>query len=220
MRIFKTTFIFGFCWALVLGGSACLADDAKPLYENDFEKAEMGKVPEDMMVLDGGFEVKQENGNKFLELPGAPLDTYNILFGPTVKSEVSVSARIRGTSHGRREPTFAVGLNGQGGYRLQVSASKNELEIFKGDESVAHVAFQWKSGTWTMLKLQVAKSGNIWKIEGKAWAQGSEEPKKPMISYDETKEPNPGRASIWGSPFSNTPIQYDDFVVKSVAPAN
>ena len=71
---------------------------------------------------------------------------------------------------------FAVGLNGQGGYRLQVSPGKGTLEIYKGDESVANVPYEWKSGEWTMLRLQITKSGAIWKVAGKAWTQGATEP--------------------------------------------
>src|SRR6266571_4054518 len=127
------------------------AQQAKPLYENDFEKAALDKVPDDFLVLDGQFAVKEEGGNKFLELPGAPLDTFGVLFGPTEKEGTAVSARIFGTGKGRRYPTFAVGLNGQGtsAYRLQVSPAKKALELFKGDEVKATVPYEWKSGTWT-----------------------------------------------------------------------
>src|SRR6266480_7504692 len=94
---------------LVVGlASALLAQGAKPLYENDFERAELNKVPDDFLVLDGQFAVKEENGNKFLELPGAPLDTFGVLFGPTEKEDIVVSARVFGTSKGRRFPTFAL----------------------------------------------------------------------------------------------------------------
>src|SRR5882724_41425 len=113
------------------------AQQAKPLYENDFEKSALDKVPDDFLVLAGGFAVKEEGGNKFLELPGAPLDTFGALFGPTEKAGIAVSARIKGTGKGRRYPTFGVGLNGQGGYRLQVSPAKKVLELYKGDEVLA-----------------------------------------------------------------------------------
>lgn len=195
---------------------SAIADDAKPLFENNFEQAEVGKVPDGFLVLDGGFEVKQENGNKFLELPGAPLDTFGVLFGPTEKSDIAVSARINGTKKGRRYPTFGIGLNGQGGYRLQVSPGKGALELYKGDTSVTNVPFEWKSGEWTMLQLQVTKAGDAWKVEGKAWTQGSAEPDKPTVSYEDKSEPSAGRASIWGSPFSTTPIQFDDLVIRRV----
>src|SRR6266436_2757652 len=50
------------------------------LYENNFEKEPVGKVPENFLVLDGGFAIKEEAGNKFLELPGSPLDSYSVQF--------------------------------------------------------------------------------------------------------------------------------------------
>src|SRR4051812_25449563 len=55
----------------------------KILYQNDFSKGEVGKLPEDMLLLDGGFAVQEVSGNKMLQLPGAPLETYGVLFGPT-----------------------------------------------------------------------------------------------------------------------------------------
>jgi len=197
---------------------ASLAQSTKPLYENNFEKAALDKVPEEFMVLDGGFAVKEDGGNKFLELPGAPLDTFGLLFGSATNANVSVSARIYGTAKGRRGPSFGVGLNGVGGYKLKISPAKNALEIYKGDDVVSSVPFKWEPASWTMLHLQVHQlSDTAWKIEGKAWPQKSAEPKDCMISFDEKNKPADGRASIWGSPYSGTPIRFDDLLV---APAS
>jgi len=195
------------------------ADDAKPLYENNFEHIEAGKVPDDFLVINGDFAVKEDSGNKILELPGSPLDTFNLVFGPTVKTDIAVTARVRGTKKGRRFPTFGIGLDGQGGYRLQVSPGKDALEIFKGDDSVATVPYVWKSGEWVWLRLQILKTGDSWKLEGKAWLPGETEPSPATISFEDKKEPTAGRATIWGSPFATTPIDYDDLSVKSVTPA-
>ncbi len=203
---------------VVAGNWLAMAEEAAPLYENNFEQAAVGSVPADFLVLDGGFAVKEEGGNKFLELPGAPLDTFGVLFGPTEKSDVAVSARINGTNKGRRYPTFGVGLNGQGGYKLRVSPGKKALEIYKGDEAVASVPYEWKSGEWTLVRLQVAKEGEGWKVEGKAWPQGATEPTQAMISFEDKQEPSAGRASIWGSPYATTPIQFDDLLVRRVTP--
>jgi len=202
---------------LVVGlASGLLAQGAKPLYENDFEKTELNKVPDDFLVLDGQFAVKEEGGNKFLELPGAPLDTFGVLFGPTEKEGNGVSARIFGTGKGRRYPTFAVGLNGQGtsAYKLQVTPAKKALELFKGDEVKASVLHEWQSGAWTRLRLQVRKvKDGGWKVEGKAWKDGDKEPSAWMVSFDEKEQPVAGRASIWGSPYATTPIRFDDLLV-------
>ena len=189
---------------------------ADPLYKNDFESAEVGKVPSDMMVMAGAFEVKQDpKDGKYLELPGEPLDTFGLLFGPAVKEDVSASARFFGTKKGRKMPSFGISLNGAGGYRLQVSAAKGQLEFFKGVESeaVTGVPYTWTTDTWTNLKITVRKDGDKWVIEGRAWAAGSPEPEKPLITLDETKAPSNGKAGIWGSPFSGTPIKFDDLLV-------
>jgi len=191
-----------------------MAEPGKVLYQNDFEKAELDQAPADFLVLDGEFAVKQSDGNKFLELPGSPLDAFGALFGSSTNSGVCVSARIYGTSKGRRSPSFGVGLNGAAGYKLKASPGKNSLEIYKGDVAAAGVPFDWKSGSWTMFRLRVRQSGGgDWKIEGKAWAQTDPEPKEWMISLDEKTPPHDGRSSIWGSPFSGTPIRFDNLMV-------
>lgn len=193
---------------------ACRAADSKPIYENNFEKAAVGNVPEDMLVLDGAFAVKEEAGNKFLELPGAPLETFGVLFGPTETNGLAVTARIHGTGKGRRFPTFGVGLNGVGGHRLLVSPGKKLLELYNGDEVVTSVPFAWVTDSWTMLRLQSrrTKEGEL-RIEAKAWRQGDPEPKEWQIAHTEKSETPAGRPSLWGNPYAGTPIQYDDLRV-------
>jgi hypothetical protein len=199
---------------LLLTLAAGAGDAGKILYENNFEKAAPGPLPEEFLVLDGEFTIKESEGNKYVELPGAPLETFGVLFGPTTNTGVCVSARIYGTSKGRRFPGFGVGLNGQNGYKLKVTPAKDVLEIYKGDESLASAPFHWKTGVWTVLKLRVrAAEGPSWKIEGKAWAQTEAEPKEWTLALDQKEEPHPGRASIWGSPYSGTPIRFDDLLL-------
>ena len=201
---------------LLLG---CIASAAEPkkLYENNFEKAQLEKVPEDLLVLDGGFAVKEEGGNKFLELPGAPLETYGVLFGPTEAANVNITAKIFGTSKGRRFPAFAVGANGVGGLKLQLSPAKKQVEIFKGEEAVASAPYNWDSGTWTLLRLQVQKvKDGEFKVQGKAWKEGTKEPEQWLIEQTISGDLPAGRASIWGNPFSGTPIRFDDLSVSAL----
>ena len=187
--------------------------DPAPLYKNDFESAEVDKLPADLLVIGGAFAVKQDKEGKYLELPGEPLDAFGLLFGPSAPSDVSASARFFGTKKGRKFPTFGISLNGGGGYRLQVSPAKQALEFFKADEAVNSVPFTWTSDTWTALRIQVRKVGDSWIIEGKAWPAGSPEPEKWMITTEEKSSLPAGRAGIWGSPYSNLPIKFDDLVV-------
>jgi len=202
---------------LFLFGCLVVADEPKKLYENNFDKAEVDKVPEDFLVLDGGFVVKEEGGNKFLELPGAPLDTYGLLFGPTEPANVNVSVRIFGTAKGRRFPAFAIGANGGGGLKLQVSPAKKLIELYKGEEVIATAPYNWESGVWTMLRLQLAKlKEGEFKIQGKVWKYETKEPTSWLIEHTLKDNLPAGRASIWGNPFSGTPIRYDDLTVSSL----
>ena len=207
--------ILGFVLLTAIGLTASLlAQPAQPLYENDFSKAELDQVPGDFLVIDGQFTVKQDGDNRVLELPGAPLETFGLLFGPTEKDGLAVSARIFGTGTGRRFPTFAVSLNGVSGYKLQVAPARKSLELWKAERLLTSVPFAWESGRWTHLQLQLrkAKDGG-WEALGKAWTHSAPEPDAWTITHVAKEEPSAGRPGIWGSPFSGTPIRYDDLKV-------
>ncbi len=202
---------------LVLASSAT-DTPVKPLYTNDFESAEIDKLPQDFMVMSGSFSVKEEEGNRFLELPGSPLDTFGLLFGPTTKDAVSATGRFFGTRQGRKFPAFGISLNGVGGYRLQVSPAKKTLEIYKGDEAKSSVHFEWTSGAWTKLRVQVRKTeAGTFLVEGKAWSAEAPEPAAWQVSFDDKEESAPGRAGIWGSPYAGTAIRFDDLSVTPLA---
>jgi hypothetical protein len=169
-----------------------------------------------MQVIAGDFTVKQDKDGKYLELPGEPLDTFGILFGPPLKEDVTATARFFGTKKGRKFPSFGLSLNGANGYRLQVSAAKGSLEFFKGDESKLSVPYTWTPDSWTTLRITVRKSGDGWVVEGKAWTTGTPEPAKPLITLEEKTAPSQARAGIWGSPFSGTAIRFDDLLIEPV----
>ena len=203
---------------LALGLVAFSVRAEEPLYQNNFEQTEVGEVPDDFLVLDGNFAVRLEDGNRFLELPGAPLDSFGFMFGPTALHGNEISARMFGTKKGRRFPVFGVALNGVNGYRLQVAPAKRAIELLKGSAVVAKVPFRWGGGEWLRLSLRVEQTGDTeWTVSGKVWADGKPAPAKPTITHKEAKEPRNGKPSIWGSPYSGTPIRYDDIVVKKIA---
>lgn len=220
MAMMKVHGVFGLVGVAILAamaGETHGQTSAKRLYENNFEKAALDSVPEDFLVIDGAFAVKQEDKNRFLELPGAPVDLYGLVFGPTEKEGIAVTARIFATSKGRRFPSFGVGLNGQAGYKVQVSSAKKLIELIKGDAVKKSVPYEWTSAKWTHLRLQLQKQKTgKWKLEGKVWSEGRPEPNEATIAWDEEEEPFSGRASIWGSPFAGTPLRFDDLVVTAL----
>jgi hypothetical protein len=200
---------------LILAGlSFLLTTRAAVIYQNNFEQEPLDQPPASFLVLDGDFTVKASEGGKCLELPGAPLDAFGALFGPATNGNLTVSARVFGTGKGRRFPTFGVGLDGGGGFKLQVSPAKDALEIFHGDAALTNAPFKWRSGVWTSLRLRVqAEGAGAWRIEGKAWLAGATEPSDWMVRASETNAPAAGRASLWGSPISGTPLRFDDLVL-------
>jgi len=204
---------FALLAGVLLSGALCLAAAAATGYINDFSKAEVGKPPPDVQIAGGAFVVAERDGNKLLELPGEPLDTFGLLYGPPQPAEASASARVQGESTGKRFPEFGVGVGDIGGYKLICLPGQNKLEIRKGDDPVAAVDLPqpWASGAWTTLKLEVRKTaGGRWNVQGKAWPAGKPEPVTPAVSADLIDPPPAGRASVWGIPFSGKPIRFDD----------
>lgn len=198
--------------ALACGAGAVAM--AGTLFEENFDKVQVGAVPESFTVLDGQFAVQGEGKERSLVLPGAPLESFGFLFGPAAVSGREVRARIHGTKTGRKFPTFAAGLNGVNGYKVRVSPAKNAVEIVVGDaqEVRASMPFTWKSGEWTSLRLRVTPAAQGVRVEAKAW-QGASEPADWPLSFDAPEAPPSGMAGAWGMPFSGTPIRFDDLVV-------
>ncbi len=226
----KLTSIFIFVWCATLPAAFA----AGPLYKTDFESTDIGAEPEGFLVIDGQFAVREFEGGKVFELPGSPLESFGFLFGPNVSfndagtlfkttasgeaqelAGVVVSARAQGTKQGRRFPTFSVGLCGVSGYKLRVAPMKRALELVRGDATVASLEFDWPSGAWTRLKLQVRVADGQWIAEGKAWAEGTTEPADWQLTHASADKPNPGRPSAWAAPFSGQPVRFDDLLVEA-----
>jgi hypothetical protein len=199
-----------FC--LLLAPLLCLG--AVESYKEDFSAAT--EVPNNMMVLNGEFTVADDSGNKILSLAAEPLDTYSVLFGSSAKDSMIVKGRAKGESKGRRYPVFGYGLGGVTGTVLRISGAKKTLELVKNDEPLGSIEFPFPSDKWVWFQLQVRPDGGVWKAEGKAWVDGTEEPKNWMMSVSLDKEPVSGRASCWGLPYAGLPISFDDFSVEPI----
>ena len=116
----------------------------------------------------------------------------------------------------RRYPVFGIALNGVNGYRLQVApgqagdrTAKGQRRRGQGAVSAGAAASGYDSRCGSSKPaipsgLSAARFG---------WT-ARPPPAQPTITHKETKEPRNGKPSIWGSPYSGTPIRYDDIVVK------
>ena len=190
-----------------------ISADAPSNYHQDFQKSDNGSLPEELLVINGTFTVHTEGDQKFLQLPGEPLDTFGFMLG--ADDHNSITASVRAQSIGKRFPEFGVGLCGAAGYRLWLQPSIGELQILKGDNVKAAKPYDWKSATWLTLRLQLTKQNNKTTIQGKIWPRGTPEPKDWTLTFDDpqTEKPPKGRPSVWGIPYSGTPIDYDDIAI-------
>jgi len=110
-----------------------------------------------------------------------------------------------------------VGLHGISGYRLRVVPSSGTVELLKNEEVVVSEKFAWKADQWTNLKLEIKPAGDQWSIRGWVWAvadgEAGEQPEKPSIEHTDKSAPGQGKASLWGSPYSGKPVDFDDVKV-------
>jgi len=190
-----------------------IAADAPPTnYHQDFQNSADGSMPEELLVMNGKFGVVKQGDDRLLQLPGEPLDTFGFMLGADETNSIQCS--IRATNTGKRFPEFGIALNGAGGYRLWLQPSINEIQITKNDQVKTSKPYTWKSGSWLNLKLQSRRLGDKTLLEGKAWDKNSAEPPQWMITFEDPEKPPKGRPSIWGVPYSGTPIDFDDLQIK------
>lgn len=182
------------------------------LWAQDFESVEVGLEPDDTLVLNGQFTVEQEQGgNKALALPGAPLETMNILLEPSRGTGTAIRASIKGEKTGRREPAFGVGLGGASGYRFMLFPQRGVVELLLDEQPLAKSEYKWAGGSWTLMKLEVSEAeGGAWLVRGKVWNKETPEPADWNIQWKATEEPPVGQASLWGLPYSGKTLWYDD----------
>lgn len=187
------------------------ADTAPPAgeYIVDFEQTEAGKLPDDFLVT-GNFAVKDFEGNQVLELPGSPLEHYGVLFGPAEHAQVEVRAKVWASQTGKRYPEFGIGAGNAFGYRLLLLPRQKKLVLRKQDLTVASAPYdQWKTDTWTEFSLRVEQQNGAWTITGQAAPAGDPDAGV-TVKFKDKEEAPAGRGSIWGTPFSDKPIRFDD----------
>jgi hypothetical protein len=182
-------------------------------YHQDFQKSDEASMPEELLVMNGKFAVVKDGDDKFLQLPGEPLDTFGFMLGADENN--SIEASIRATATGKRFPEFGLGLCGAAGYRLWLQPATNELQILKGDNVKISKPYDWKSASWLTLRLQLKKENNKTTLQAKIWPRNTPEPKDWTLTFDDTDTTKPpkGRPSVWGIPYSGTPIDFDDLSI-------
>lgn len=193
----------------LLAATAAHAEPKK--FAFDCEAWSEGEPPKEVFVVEGKFNVVAKDGNKALEIGVGELVDANALLGDSANGSASIEAKVFGTKQGRSMPRFAIGVHGQSGYRLMVFAAQKQLQLVKGDEIIKSIPFTWTSDAWLKLKLDVKKvEEKKWTISCKAWPADAPEPAEAAITHEDATLKGQGKCSVWGTPFANTPILFDD----------
>ncbi len=181
----------------------------------DCESWAEGEPPKEVFVVEGNVSVVAKDGNKALQIGVGELVDANALLGDSANGSASIEARVFGSKQGRSMPRFAVGVHGQSGYRLVAFAAQKQLQLMKGEEVVKSVPYTWTSDAWLKLKLEVKKlADDKWTITCKAWPAEAAEPAEAAITHEDATLKGQGKCSMWGTPFSNTPILFDDVKIE------
>lgn len=187
----------------------------KGKYSFNAQEAEVDQASADVFLVSGLFTTKEEGTNRYYEVAALPLDDSIGQVGPSARGSASIQASVLGTKVARSAPRMGVGVHGQNGYRLVLVPVKKTLELWKSEEIVLSQPFKWESDTWYDLKLSVSKlNENEWSIEGKAWKKGETEPAKSQFLYKDQKLRGQGKCSLFATPYSGTPVKFDDITVE------
>lgn len=189
----------------------------------DFQAIEPGPVPEDDFMptdQDAKFSILADGTNKVLELGPLPIVDAGMLAGKSIKGACMITAKIKATGKRRTQPRFGVGVHGISGPRLRVVPATKAIEIVVNtdkEEAVATAPYTWTSGSWVWLELSVkpapeGATGSV--IEGRVWDDGKPRPEKPFLTWAAPKAPAQGKASVWGTPYSEQAIWFDDIEIK------
>lgn len=202
---------------MLLAGAAC-AEDLKT-FEFNADAWSEGDVPKEVFVVDGTIKIAARNGNKAIMIDPSPITDATAQLGDSSNGSASIEARVFASKKGRSYPRFGISVHGMNGYRLIANLSKKQVELIKGDAVVKSAPFDWTTETWTKLRLEVKKTSDTeWSITGKVWPADAAEPKDAAIQHTDTAMKGQGKCAIWGTPFAETPIYFDDVKV-AITPA-
>ena len=159
----------------------------------------VGEPPAEVFVLDGKVSIAEKDGGKAIQIdPGTELVEASAQFGDSASGSASIQARVFASKKGRSTPRFGLSVHGMSGYRLYVNPAKKLLELVKADQVVATAP-----------------------ITASAWpATEAAAPATPQLKHEDKGLKGQGKCAIWATPYSNTPIYFDDIQIEiEAAPA-
>ncbi len=174
-----------------------------------------GEVPKDVFVVDGTVKIAAKDGNKAIMIDATPIVDASAQLAVSAAGAASIQAKVFASKRARSVPKFGISVHGMSGYRLLINAAKKQLELVKSDVVAASVPYTWTSETWVKMKLEVKPDeGDAWMIEGKVWAADAQEPAEATVKAEDKGLKGQGKSGVWATPYSETPIYFDDIEVK------
>ncbi len=180
----------------------------------DFEAYQEGVPPQEILVGDGTIRIARKDSGKALMVDPNPIVDAFAVLGESANGDETITARFFASKRGRSNPRFGLSLHGNSGYRLMMNCAKQVIELVKDDVILATAPAKWATETWTHMKLEAhQQSPGKWTVTGKAWPADGTEPAEAMITHADEKMKGQGKAAVWGTPFSETPVYVDDVTI-------
>jgi len=211
------TFINLFVWSLLICfcGHAQGALPWKVAYEQNFEKIQEGRLPDDFFVLDGRFSVQQRNARKCLILPGNPVGEFGFLFGPRFGLEtMELSYSCLGGVKSRRHSVFSGAIGGIRGlnYRMNPSSGKGILTYLNDWKHDDHIT--WASKEWMRVCIKIVpqpvKQGMMITLKTHLESE-SAGPKEGFTTF--LKGTLSGKCALWGFSYAEKEMRWDDILI-------
>lgn len=200
---------------LSLAFAAIAVAEETKTFSFDCEAWAEGTPPQEVFVVDGNIKIAAKDGGKAIVIDPNPITDATAQLGDAANGSASITVKVFASKKGRSMPRFGVSAHGMNGFRLMVNPARKTLELVRTDEVIKSVPFAWTTDTWTKLRLEVKKTGDAaWSIAGRAWPAEGEEPKEPLILHTDTTLKGQGKSAIWGTPYAETPIYFDDIKIE------
>jgi hypothetical protein len=182
----------------------------------DAETWPLGPVPKEVFVLQGNVLVSKHEGSQVLMIdPSGELNDVICQLGNSSQGETHIQAKAYASKRGRSRPKFGLTAHGMSGYQLIVNAPLGKLQLLKGTDIIQQIPFSWQSDAWLMMKLDIQPQGQSWRITGTVWPASEKEPATAQIQHEDSAFKGQGKAGLCGTPYSLTPIYFDDICIRS-----
>lgn len=180
-----------------------------------------GEVPAEVFVLDGKVSVAEKDGGKAIMIdPGTELVEASAQLGDSAAGNAVIQARVFASKKGRSSPRFGISVHGMSGPRLYVNPAKKQIELVRGDQTLVSAPFTWTSDAWLNLRLEVKKGeGDKWAVKAYAWPDKDTQPADAVLKHELSGLKGQGKCTLWATPYSNTPIYFDDLKIEVEAAA-